>query len=177
MIYFLDLDGVIIDWDRAVQEFHGLEYQPPQHWNDVFDIVGLHGPDFWEPIDNAEFWENLPMFSWAESLLAMMENRHVCLLTSPTIGAAGYRQNWIQKNLPNYFYEKRYLIGLAKPYCARPNAVLIDDSTNNCEGFKECGGEVILFPQPWNKLGKYYQSGEQRLAYLRGWLETLEGED
>ena len=41
---------------------------------------------------------------------------------------------------------------IRKHFCARPDALLIDDSDHNVEAFLAHGGQAILVPRPWNPL-------------------------
>jgi len=152
---FLDLDGVIINWIGGAIDWFGLN---KEHWemdvyNKIITETGLSINEFWKELNTPDFWEELQMYRGAWDILNMLSRLpvDVCLLTAPVWHAAGWRQNWIQENLPWYFYNRRYLIGPAKEFCAQPFAYLIDDADKNVEEFNEAGGMGILYPQPWNK--------------------------
>ena len=48
-----------------------------------------------------------------------------------------------------------------KHFCARPDALLIDDGDHNVEAFRANGGQTILVPRPWNSL--HYMPTETHL--------------
>ena len=87
----------------------------------------------------------------------LQKHGKVVLCTSPAYGCAGYRQNWIQKNLPDFFYSGDFILTPNKERCAHDDALLIDDSETNCLKFREAGGYAILYPQPWNYKRDYTQ--------------------
>jgi hypothetical protein len=168
---FLDLDGVIIDWDGGAIKWFGLDktHEDVTNWGKVFEWTGLSTPEFWENLDHRLFWEELGFLPGAKSILSMLNRveANVCLLTSPALHTAGWRQNWIQENMPSYFYSKRYLIGPAKEFCAHENTWLIDDYDVTVSCFREAGGNAILYPQPWNNYaGGEYMQEDEKLFYL-----------
>jgi hypothetical protein len=157
---FLDLDGVIRDWDAGVMAQYGITYRKTdvQSWNHIPEVIcraeGITEAEFWNRQDDA-FWENLPFTSEAREILALMEEMestglNITLLTSPTMTSAGGNQKWIRKHLPEYFGPKHYLIGPDKAACAHPGALLIDDADKNHYAFLRAGGNSILIPRPYN---------------------------
>jgi len=158
-VLFLDLDGVIVDFISGVIDWYGLDakHDDVTGWNMIVEMSGMSVPEFWEGLDTYRFWRNLRMYDYAQDILELIDEAHVqpCLLTSPAWHTAGYKQDWIQKNLPDYFNKGRYLIGPAKGFCSYPNpngSYLMDDSDKNCDLFNLFGGQAIVFPQPWNAL-------------------------
>jgi len=168
---FLDLDGVIVDWDQGVIDWFNLDatHEDVTHWGSLCDMTGLSDADFWGQLCEEWFWEGLKFTEYAAEVLYYLKDLDVCLLTSPAMHTAGWRQNWIQKNLPEYFHAKRYLIGPGKEHVARADTILIDDYEVNVNKFREAGGEAILFPQPWNS-----NKGKDKVDYLRKALYDLE---
>lgn len=157
MKVFLDMDGVLVDFFNACLLIHGCtkwnEENWPQEW-DIPGVIGLSHNEFWKPIDD-HFWENVvELYGHAPALIKFLAERQIkpCLLTSPSIGGATGKQLFIKKHLPEFFREKRYLIGPAKEFCAGPDTLLIDDYDKNCRVFQEAGGSAIVFPQPWNSM-------------------------
>lgn len=174
MKIFLDLDGVIVDWDRGVIEWFGLNatHDDITHWGSMYELSGMTEHDFWEDLATPLFWENLMFTPIAFDLLKLLTIWKPCLLTSPAMKTAGWRQNWIQKNLPSYFHSKRYLIGPGKQYCASPDAILIDDYEENIKLFESWGGRGLLFPQPWNYL-RDIKTKQDKLDYVEKQLRKL----
>lgn len=148
-IIFLDLDGIIRDFVQGVIDKFDLKitHNDVNRW-DYFEEE-LDIPDFWERLDY-DFWLQLPKTPFADKILNILELYNPVILTSPTYTSAGGTQAWIRENLPDYFNEKRYLIGPAKWACGNIDSILIDDSDSNVSKFLEAGGKAILFPAPWN---------------------------
>ncbi|MDY6893935.1 MAG: hypothetical protein SVO01_00735 [Thermotogota bacterium] len=157
MIIFLDLDGVIINWARGVCDWFKIPYQPEKitHWNAMPELTNTEPHIFWDSINTPKFWEHLDLYPNAIDFIEKLRSiAPVVLFTSPAHNAAGYRQNWIEKYLPEMFYDNLYILTPAKWSCAYPNRILIDDHHINCKEFIQFGGKAILYPQPWNDAGK-----------------------
>lgn len=161
---FCDLDGVLADFHSAALLAHGREVLSTKAWPkgvDLKDVLGLKyetaedKTTFWKPINQLEFfWEELSSFPWVGQLLEELEsrvgNKNVIICTSASedpksnSGKAqwlldrGIRKGLIQINRT----EKNHLSG--------PGKLLIDDWSINMGPWVEKGGDVILFPQPWN---------------------------
>lgn len=161
---YLDIDGVLNRFQlEALQEVgcqitDESEYPVECQW----DIVGaaqrlgvdVTEQEFWDAIPRC-LWETSEKTSWAGMLIGrcrrVVGHRNMYLLTSPTLDpecAAG-KLKWIQTFLPNWLH-RQFLMGPVKHCCARPGALLIDDSDKNVNAFRSAGGEAFLFPRPWN---------------------------
>lgn len=152
----LDMDGVLVDFNRGMREAHGYaEYSGPmpQPW-DTCEWVGMTEAEWWKPADDERFWENLHWTPDGVMVLAQVlkyfEPEQVCLLTSPSLcpESATGKIRWIQREMPTF--SRRFLIGPAKQFCAHPDALLIDDNDKNCEHFAAHGGKALRVPRPWN---------------------------
>ena len=156
MIIFLDLDGVIINWVKGVCSWFNIPYKPEKvtTWDSMQKLTNTTRNEFWKSIKTPLFWENLDFYPEAEDfIMRLKKHGKVILLSSPAHGCAGYRQNWIQNNLSDFFFQGHYILTPAKWACAHRGAILIDDSTANYESFYRAGGHAIIYPQPWNMAG------------------------
>jgi 5'(3')-deoxyribonucleotidase len=160
---YLDMDGVLVDLMDGIAKMLDVEVAPfygPLHdsWEAV-SVVLKHvtGEEWTEERLMAtiaerglDFWIGLRKYPWADELLALCEGfAPTVLMTSPAhlpVAAAG-KMEWIFKNFPHV---ERYSITSCKHHLSRPDAVLIDDSVEFCEKFREHGGVAYLFPQPWS---------------------------
>jgi len=161
MIIYLDLDGVIINWAKGVCDWFGVQCKPEEitHWDAMYDITHTEVDEFWNKIKTPAFWEYLEFYPGAKKFIKKLKKySDVILLTSPARGCAGFRQNWIQKYLPDFYNENKYIITPGKYHCAYNKTILIDDSDKNCSMFAQNGGHTVLYPQPWNSAGKKLMS-------------------
>jgi hypothetical protein len=170
-VLFLDLDGVIRDWVRGVHDIFidapMVEYKTyGSVCKHICKALGISKSYFWE-LMNENFWVELKFYPWADDVIALLPYDMTCILTSPTLNSAGWNQQWIRENIPNYFNDKKYLIGPGKRYCAADDALLIDDCEQNVHDFVYDGGHAILFPQTWNKNREYCSD---RIGYLQNEL-------
>ena len=148
---FLDMDGVLVDFNKAICKKFELPYPPRVY-------------DFFEPIRSevndyctANFWDNLEwMYDGCDILQAVLDKIHlsrIYLLTTPmpNIESASGKMMWINGNLPEFI--KRIIITQApKHLLARPDTLLIDDKDENVSEFEAAGGRGMLVPRPWNCL-------------------------
>jgi 5'(3')-deoxyribonucleotidase len=153
---FLDMDGVVADFTGAVHKiFH---YTPPHHSVKVpYDVeisMGVTEDAMWDTIYayHVPFWSSLEVYPWAKELYAkLQEIAPVVFLTSPC--RRGYsamgKTEWLRifTGDPEF---RDYIITDRKHYCARDNAVLVDDSPVKIRKFIDKGGKGVLFPRQWN---------------------------
>ncbi len=162
----LDIDGVCNCFHRHVFRHLGLPYPDDSHypvdcgWDIVAAANRLAGYERFTP---DTFWRSITREVWAESPVSpefgcllehaewLVGREHVHFLTSPTLNAdslAG-KLDWIQRCAPAWMH-RQFLIGPSKHLCAKPGAVLFDDSDKNVEAFRAAGGCALLVPRPWN---------------------------
>lgn len=116
--------------------------------------ISLSLEEIWDSL-HYSFWASLPKSLECNEILsfcARLTGRNgICILTSPTRHSyvSKAKVDWINVNLPKWCHGN-FLIGSRKELCARPDALLIDDSDKNCWDFTVQGGKSIIFPRPWN---------------------------
>lgn len=152
---FLDVDGVLADFDGGVSKWYGVPQPPRETWGYNYqEEFGMSGSQFWAGLTE-DFWAGLEKLPWADDLVGWLENRFpgkVVFLTSPPLnGGASGKQEWLRENYPRIFGDKRYLIGPGKSHVARAKALLIDDHDENTAKFRQADGKVVTFPQRWNR--------------------------
>lgn len=166
---FLDLDGVLADWSSAAiracgQDPDTVHSSWPLGAYELADVLGISTNEMWRRIhaQGARFWAELEPYPWLDSVFAACSTiAPTTILTSPSKdpSAAAGKTAWLQKHFGADF--RKYLIGPDKVSCARPGAVLIDDSDKNCDGFAAARGSAIVFPRVWNSA----------FGALAGWRE------
>lgn len=152
MKWFLDLDGVIVDFIAGIIKFWNLKctHNDIKTWESLYDFFDGTEEEFWAPLPEI-FWENLGFTPEAEAILDLIAPFKPTILTAPPWTGASGKQRWIRKHLPEYFDHGRYLIGPDKDIVAGPGRVLIDDGEHNIDAWVEAGGLGILVPRPWNR--------------------------
>jgi hypothetical protein len=175
---FLDLDDTLNSFTMFVLGRMGCAVRPYDYHlfpSDCgYDILGAYDKlrGTLPPMTKAQFWNSITREVWAgaprspefDMILAHAEaavgRENVCILTAPTIDPdclAG-KLEWIHKFLPRWLH-RQFLVGPPKHFCARPDTLLIDDSDDKCDKFRESGGQAILVPRPWNSLRTLYTKG------------------
>lgn len=113
---------------------------------------------FWGSLDQ-EFWATVPPSDELPILLEecekLVDKEGICVLTNPVQEwnpyVAAAKMEWIEHFLPRWLHHQ-FLIGPPKYFCARPDALLVDDSEENVNTFRLSGGQALLVPRPWNSL-------------------------
>ncbi|MCK4822200.1 hypothetical protein KA005_40935 [bacterium] len=152
MKWFLDMDGVIVDFIVAVIKFHNLKCTPNdiKGWGGMYNYWDGTEEEFWQPLDES-FWMNLPFTPEGPEIIDLLAPFKPTILSSPVRNCAGGKQKWIQKNLPEYYDHGRYILSPNKSILAHPGSVLIDDAEHYIDEWVAAGGQGILVPQPWNR--------------------------
>jgi len=133
-------------------------------------VLGLSGCEFWKPIHDlgVDFWMNLPWYPWADELIELCEEAGGFVIASTPARrshSAKGKVLCLQERFGRGFRD--YMLGPHKQLMAGSGLVLIDDSDEQVEAFREAGGEAILFPQRWNR---DHALLPERLERVRGGL-------
>lgn len=176
-IIYLDMDGVLVDFDRGVQELFGVPMPPGRrNWDYAYEEdFGLSKTQFWRSLGH-DFWAALPMTKEAPGIIEMLQGRGlwgcVRLLSSPTLepGSWSGKAEWVRKNIPSLFYGNRLVLTQDKLLHCRPTSLLIDDRYETCSLWTRAGGPAFNVPRPWNPLWEHEDSLlrllEEHLDYL-----------
>ena len=168
---FLDLDGVLVDLFSGVEKRFNLTkgflsrkpYLCRPYSIDLAHKLGMTEEDFWETkANNIEFWENLPKYSWSDDLInscftnsrGVIKNNDVFILTAPSkicTACSSGKVAWLNKHYPFFVKSGKLIISSDKSLLGGKNRILIDDTVKKVWGFHEAGGEVMLWPQIYNK--------------------------
>ncbi len=142
--YYLDLDGVLVDFDKGVKQLTGgIGFE---------DYSKLHGKDkMWKLISSHDsiWWATLPWMSDGKELWNFLKSKTVIILTSGsklnngTIPEVG-KKEWVFKNLGGNV--KIIVTDSAhdKKNYSQKDSILIDDMPMNIAEWKSRGGIGIL---------------------------------
>lgn len=157
MIVYLDVDGVLASFNKAMYQVFGLPYSyhfiEKWHW-----FPTIHQTT--ETVSAKCTFDVVSNFEWIHDgrtifdLVATKFNqKNIYLLTTPmpNVEFASGRWAWIKKHLPD-FYWQTIICPAPKKLLAKPDTLLIDDNTKNVDEFRQAGGQTILVPRPWNSL-------------------------
>lgn len=155
---YLDMDGVLADFQYESAKWHikANPYLDPKNlgvW-ELEEIWGITPEQFWKPIDNFEFWSNLPKTKEADWIVEEVERRfgrkNVAIATSPSKSEACFtgKRAWLRRNYPQF--KDNIFFGKEKQFLAGENRWLLDDRDKNLDAFSAEGGQAIIIPRPWN---------------------------
>jgi len=176
---FVDMDGVVADFVKAVHKAHNrpYAYNDPKNMG-VFEIEKIWGisiKEFWK-YDGHDFWAMVEKTPEADDIVKMVcdyfDKENIVFLTAPSNSGGCYtgKREWLKTNFPDLRDSVIFAPGRTKHFLARPGAVLIDDRNENADDFVYHGGQAILVPRDWNRL--YYN--KDVLYAIRVGLENLQ---
>lgn len=146
---FLDLDGVLADFDANFQATFGIPNK------------GMADDDMWARINShPTFWSDMPVMPGAVSFLSRTSVFDPIILTacpkSDYANAARRKRDWVRQNLSSNIMVLPVMGGSNKPlFMHRPGDILIDDFKRNVNAWNASGGIGILhtsFPDTWQQL-------------------------
>jgi len=154
-ICMVDLDGVLTQWLMATCKTCDIDINDEDIRAELkdgtyLDEMGIISEeDLWKKIDaeGTDWWANLELAPWTKKLIkAMEELGTVYILTSPGVctTAPTGKMEWIKKHFTEYI--DKLIIVKDKWLCAGKNRILIDDSANKVEDFREHGGHAFHWP-------------------------------
>lgn len=139
---YIDMDGVIADFDKRFKEKFGKR---PQETRNQKDFGGY----FKKFIDDAEF-SNLELMPDAHMLLSFLNqydvNKEILSSTARPENhgmIAPQKQMWLLKH--NIHYKGNFVPGKSLKYkYATPNSIIIDDTKSVIDDWNKAGGIGIL---------------------------------
>ena len=163
MKVFIDMDGVLCDYNTAIHELFGIEdvYKNPANLG-IFSLAsilekqcGVSKAQFYKS-RGPEFYARLRWTKEGPEILRLLEDKfgkkNCRILSAPGFNPCDYagKARWVIDNMPDYMYQKRFLLSSDKSLLADENSLLVDDKDSNIYGFKVGLGRGILVARPWN---------------------------
>ena len=164
MIY-LDMDGVLADFERGVKELCGLEplSQNGKHRDLKQDNL------MWERIRETDhFFDRLELMPGAKEMFGRIYGKYgdQCeILTGipreerGIVTAEQDKQNWMRRMLSDTVKVNTVLRKQKQNYCTGPESVLIDDREKMIREWQELGGTGILHVSAEETIRKLEESG------------------
>jgi len=177
MKVYLDMDGVLADFNLAAHAAHGREDCYPGNpsaygeWH-IEKVWGYTPEEFWAPLQRTGFWESIRKTPEAdmivEACLTEVGPGNVAILTSPSLDAFSIpgKRTWISNHFPEL--TEQMIFTKAKGFVAGPNRILIDDCDRNIDEWSKERGWAIQVPRLWNREYPAAQAGlTQKLVERR----------
>lgn len=137
---YIDMDGVVADFDLGIRGTYGCEYKD-------IDQAG-----FWnEDIATKKFYENLPTLTAGMEMVRMIAEDHpVCFLTSTGGGRlhneiARQKLLWLRTQGLGQHAVIFCLDTAQKGMFVQPGAILIDDRQKACDAWEAAGGYAMQY--------------------------------
>jgi hypothetical protein len=157
---YLDMDGVLADFDQRFRDISGME---PKDFENKYGTKA-----FWNLIDEenkVKFWVGIPTMPGAADLVDAVKDYNYELLTSPSAKKQSYLGKilWVKNHTGDVFpskprinFKKAKEKHLVKPQLAKTD-ILIDDREDTIGRWNAAGGTGIVYKnisQVLNDLGK-----------------------
>ncbi len=178
MKLFLDMDGVLVNFNKGIHDAFNKPYDYATlsskwtFWNDWPNVT-------FDMVDDActhEFWAELPWMHDGEEIFELaigyFDFNDIYLLTSPmpNLGSPSGKWDWVARNLAG-LKKQTIITNVDKGLFAGPDCVLIDDKNENIDAFRAAGGRAILVPRPWNR-----GNGVDTAPYIKRMLGDICGQ-
>ena len=158
---YVDMDGVLTDFERRFEQFAGVTPDEFIAQKTIEFGKDKANEQFWDLIDKqigVRFWAGMPWMPEGEKLYKYLKKYKPTILTSPSREESSRigKGVWIKRNMSSTPYKFGYKASGKAKYAA-PNAILIDDRSDNIEAWKSAGGIGILYKstdQVINELSK-----------------------
>jgi len=145
---FVDLDGVLTDFDKNIQDGFLREFNKENGTNikDGFEFEDEYGSiELWKRVGKLgiEFWSEMPWMKDGKKLWNYIKEYDTEVLTKPSkqkICKQG-KQIWCKRELGN---DVKVNISNNKYEYSKPNHILIDDLEKNINSWIDAGGIGIL---------------------------------
>ena len=145
---YLDMDGVLADFDQRFRDISGME---PREFENKYGRKA-----FWDLIDEenkVKFWVGIPTMPGAADLVDAVKDYNYELLTSPSAKKQSYLGKilWVKNHTGNVFpskprinFKKAKEKHLVKPQLAKTD-ILIDDREDTIGRWNTAGGTGIVY--------------------------------
>ena len=145
---YLDMDGVVADFDKRFEELSGML---PQSY---VDKNGLKA--FWDLIDEKHkvaFWRGIELMPGAEQLVRYVEQHPFEMLTAPSIKKQSVigKSLWVKDKVGTLYSSKPKVTyrSAKQKHTVKPNLtkfdILIDDKGSTIDSWNAAGGTAILY--------------------------------
>lgn len=142
---FVDMDGVLADYDRGFTERFGMSPRT------------LPKKEMWKKIYSVDaFFYDLPVMREVENLMEVLHHMRnsgtidgIFILTACPSSAyhevALQKRRWIRYHIGNYMVLPSYRSESKPAYIQNPGDILIDDWGVNCQEWAAAGGTAVKY--------------------------------
>jgi 5'(3')-deoxyribonucleotidase len=183
MNVYLDLDGVLYNWNKAAARLAGVNYNDPhvrQDWKRDYDYLEKKvGKDVLNPLiisAGGTFWEDIELLPWAKDLYKQIcnsvgeKNVYFCTAYGTFLDGATAKAKVLKRDFDT---TDRVILTHEKHLLANPNSLLIDDKPSNLNKFTAYGGCAWEWPSAFKFLDDELLIHDEMVGLLN-YLEELQ---
>src|ERR1700722_20238013 len=140
---FLDMDGVIVDFNRGAYEAHGRAdpYLTAGAWGKCSyeEVWDMTPGEFWRPLDTPYFWRDLHPTREVHEIVERLTSRfgveNIAILSDPAMSkyCIPGKREWINTHFPQFHNRIIFAPPGVKQFFAHNGALLVDDRDSNVE--------------------------------------------
>lgn len=154
---FCDLDGVLVDFNKAIKQLTGgidfESYVKNKGYDSLWKIINTNG---------VIWWATLPWTSDGKQLWNALKNKNVTILTAGSKRNSGDisekgKIDWCHKNIGSFVPVIVTYNSKEKQKYSKPNYILIDDMPSNITEWNSHGGIGILHKNTEDTLNQLNQ--------------------
>lgn len=156
---FLDMDGVIVDWNSSALDLLGMrdDYEIKSRMKKGETLENIV-PGLYEMVLNEkeDFWEKLNLFEWSKELYDYLDKKGDLYILTSSGNFQKRGANFLQyaisgklKTLEKHFPNANPIFACSKYVCANSNSILIDDTYSKIRDFENNGGKGFLWPHEY----------------------------
>lgn len=170
---FLDIDGVICDWNSGFCKLANIEYPTEDYIEWDWAKAAVAPRKIWSYRMDSFFWSELQLFPYGKEVVSVVEKADPnfrFLTSSPSnyIDHSAFvhgRSRWVYRNFGQKYLEKLIITCGDKSFCANEGNWLIDDKEKNILDFLKKGGKTFH----WVECNK-----NSKVAYNQiNWLSNI----
>jgi 5'-nucleotidase len=148
MVIYLDMDGVLVDFDSAFKQLFGMS--PKEGFSKIGDEKVYQKMN-----DTSHFWKHMNWKEGGKLLWEFFKDKDVKILTSPAKTVEECQQDkidWCKSHLGD---NVEVIFSHSKGDYANENSILIDDMKDNIDSFNSNNGHGILHKSAQDSIEQY----------------------
>lgn len=150
----MDMDGVICNFVGGLIESHGWSILHDD-WKSYYHNrqMGIDDSVMWEPTRRENWWRELRPYPGAKKFIDAIRSIlsfDIIYTTAPSNDPAceSEKIHWLRDH--GFMDGNDYVLTPHKYLLAGSGGILVDDSQDQVNNYRNAGGNAVLFPQPWN---------------------------
>ena len=176
-IVYLDMDGVLANWTKAMCDGLGHPYPKNTEFESTYWLRDHFSRKQIDTVaDSLQFWESIEKYPWADEIVEIVNkcSDEWFFLTKPMPFTNCWHGKalWIKKHFPKHFQKLIIIQGSKAKCCNVGNSILIDDCLKNISDWEKSWGSTFH----WKELSSDSKYPADRLDKLEKFVNNYRNE-